>query len=138
MSGIMPMKFWTTKLQNVTTREQTMSQFLNSFSIKIRIYISEKITSVYGDALKSIKNLLSILDSSRNCFQCSRLRLTRKLYRQIGIGKSFAQTLSNMTLVANIFWLTICKKLGIFHQTQFQHAFNQKDTTIFGMEMNLS
>ncbi len=92
-----------------------MSQFLNSFLIKTRTYISEKITSVYGDALKSMKNLLSILDSSRNCFQCSRLRLTRKLYRQIGIGKSFALIPSNMTLVANIFWRTICKKLGIFH-----------------------
>ena len=113
MSGIMSMMYWTTKLQNDTTREQTMSQFLNSFSIRIRIYISEKITSVYGDVLKSIRNLLSILDSSRNCFQCSRSRLTRKLYRQIGIGKSFTQILSNITLVANIFWRTICKKLGI-------------------------
>ena len=115
MSGIMSMKYWTTKLQNDTTREQTMSQYLNSFLIRTRIYISGKIISVYEVVLKLIKNLLSTLDLSRNCFQCSRSRLTRKLYRQIGIGESFFIFLSNIILAVNIFWPTICKKLGTFH-----------------------
>ena len=114
MSGIMSMKYWTTKLQNDTTREQTMSLYLNSFLIRTRIYISGKIISVYEVVLKSIKNLLSILDSSPNCFRCSRSRLTRKLYRQIEIGKSFVHIFANIILVVNIFWPTICKKLGIF------------------------
>ena len=105
---------WITKLPKDITHEQTMNQCLNSYLTKIRTFISEKTTFVYAAVLKLTQNLLSILDSYQSCFQCLRLKLTRKIFRQIAIGKMSFSDENKHSSVASTIWLIISKNRKLF------------------------
>ena len=108
------MSRWTTKLQKDITHEQTMSQCLNSYLTKIQTFISEKTTFVSAAVLKSMRNLLSILDSYQNCFQCLRLKLTHKIFRQIAIGKMSLLNENNQSFSGEYYLSDYIQKIGNF------------------------